>query len=491
LGEEASYVLTFEPGADADAALVEIARTLPVVITHRFGSVLEGAVVLTDSPPEAMLMVDGVATVDRDAEIELPDPEQPAPEEPEPTVPDPEEPEPTLPDPEEPEPTLPDPEEPDPGRPNPGVGDVPWGIDRIDQRELPLSGSFTSPSQAGGVVVYVVDSGVSPHEQFGDRLAPGLDLVRDGRGTTDCDGHGTHVAGTIAGKSVGVATGATIVPVRVFDCQGVSRSARLLEALDWIAANHPSGRPGVVNYSGSMSPASGAVAVQGLINRGLTFVTAGGNEGHSACIGTGGTGMMGAIVVGATDATDARTPWSNYGECLDLFAPGEGIRSASNLTMDATVELDGTSMASPHVAGAAAVLLGLSPGLSPAQVETVLLESATAAVTNPGQGSPVRLLYLDPASVPIATPPPVAAAPAVPVEVASATAEPPQMREAVLALTGGDPRALLALGSILLLAGMVVLAAARRREDEALLLVSPTIAGPEPCRMPVTRRTTS
>jgi subtilisin family serine protease len=499
LGAEASYVITFEPGADADAALIEIARTLPVTITHRFGSVLEGAVVRTEAPPEAMVMVDGVATVDRDAVIELPDPEQPDPDspdpetpdpdQPDPDTPDPDQPDPETPDPEQPEPTLPEPVEPAPEQPDPVVSDVPWGLDRIDQRALPLSGTYTSPTAGAGVIVYVVDSGVSPHDQFGGRLAPGLDLVGDGRGTTDCEGHGTHVAGTIAGSTVGVASGATVVPVRVFDCEGTTSGARLLEALDWIAATHPAGRPGVVNYSGSMSSTGGAVAVQGLISRGLTFVTAGGNDGQSACVDTGGTGMMGSIVVGATDATDARTSWSNYGACLDLFAPGENIRSASIQAADATVAKDGTSMAAPHVAGAAAVFLALNPTMQPAQLESLLVSSATPTVSNAGSGSPNLLLYIDPAAVAVAvaTPPPVVAPPAVPVEVAGTTTE-PQIRAAVLAFTGGDPRALLVFGTLLLLVGAMAVVASRRDRWNTPELAGPSVVLPDPCQLPIIKR---
>ena len=250
-----SYLITFDVGADVDSVLVELEQSLPVTITHRFGSVLQGAVVTTAAVPEAMVMLPGVATVDRNVVVELPpveeepevpevgDPDVPdvddpdVPEDPNdpgtPVDPDPDPDTPVDPDPETPvdpdpeTPVDPDPETPvDPEPEVPEPSNVPWGLDRVDQRALPLSGDDRSATKGEGVIVYVADSGVSPHPQLGDRLRGGVDLVGDGRGTTDCQGHGTHVAGTIAGNDVGLAAAATIVPVRFLDCEGVGHVGR-------------------------------------------------------------------------------------------------------------------------------------------------------------------------------------------------------------------------------------------------------------------------
>ena len=492
-------MITFDRGSDADSALVELEQTVPVLITHRFGTEIEAAVVRTSSPPEAMLTVDGVATVDPDVEIELPDPdasspdapdpgqpdpespkpespqpELPEPENPDPQLPDPEVPRPEIPDPEVPEPEVPGPELPEPEHPEPEVPDVngiPWGLDRMDQRSLPLSGSYSSPAQGNGVVAYIVDSGINPHDDFGARLGRGADFVRDGRGTSDCTGHGTHVAGTVGGATLGAAGAVSLVPVRIFGCDGTASLHHFVEALDWIAVNHPAGKPGVINVSGGGGGSDATqVAIERMLAIGLTFVSAAGNAGESACGSAHGIGVVGAVVVGATTASDARAEFSNFGPCVDLFAPGDDVRSASHVSPSATTVHDGTSMAAPHVAGAAAVLLSMDPSMTPAEVESALLEEATATVQDGGAGSPNLLLHVDPRRV-AAPPRTIATPPSDQVAVEGRTTT-NTVQQIGLALTGGDPRALLGFGLVLLLSGAIAVTSGRRFAGPAIRTVS-------------------
>ena len=279
-----------------------------------------------------------------------------------------------------------------------------WGVDRIDQPALPLSTTYTYPTAAGaGVTAYIVDSGVAPHAEFGDRLAPGYSTVVDSYGTRDCNGHGTHVAGIVAGSTYGVAKKATVVPVRVLDCKGSGSWSSLVAGLDWVVANHAPGVPAVANVSlgGAVSSTVDA-AVQRIIDDGVTVAVAAGNSDTNAC-NFSPARLPAALTTGATEKTDRRASFSNYGPCLDLFAPGAGITSAwptgatPTAQGTATNTISGTSMAAPHVAGAAALLLSQSPSLTPADVAERLTGQATKdTVTKAGSKSPNRLLFVAP-----------------------------------------------------------------------------------------------
>jgi subtilisin family serine protease len=282
----------------------------------------------------------------------------------------------------------------------------PWGLDRVDQDALPLSDSYTYPNDAANVTAYVIDTGIlAAHADFGGRVRSGYTAINDGRGTTDCNGHGTHVAGTIAGKVRGIAKAARPVAVRVLGCNGSGATSGVIAGLDWAAADHSPNTPAVANLSlGGPANTSMDAAVQGLIKDGVTVAVAAGNDTVDAC--TASPARAGAAVtVGATDRADQRASFSNYGTCLDLFAPGVEISSDWYTSTTATRSLNGTSMATPHVAGAAALLLSADPALTPADVTNKLLTSATPDVVgDPGAGSANRLLHVAPGTATAPTP---------------------------------------------------------------------------------------
>ena len=280
-----------------------------------------------------------------------------------------------------------------------------WGVDRLDQRARVFDNLFRHTRTGQGVTAYVVDTGVSAHNQFGTRLRAGFSTVNDGQGTRDCHGHGTHVAGTVAGQTLGVAPGASIVPVRVLDCRGSGASTGVLAGLDWIAANGT--RPAVVNMSlGGPAFSSLDAAAQRLVASGYTVVAAAGNSNIDACTQSPGR-ATGLVTVAASDNADAKASFSNTGACVALWAPGTNIASAGIASATAVVAMNGTSMAAPHAAGAAALLLQAQPTATAAQVRTRLLQDATPNLVLGVTGSTTRaMLFVGEGSAATPTPPP-------------------------------------------------------------------------------------
>ncbi|MFJ6575489.1 S8 family peptidase [Streptomyces sp. NPDC091368] len=276
---------------------------------------------------------------------------------------------------------------------------APWGLDRIDQADLPLSGTYTYPDSAGaGVTAYVIDTGVRiTHSEIAGRAVNGYDAVDGDAVAQDGNGHGTHVATTIAGTTYGVAKKAKIVAVRVLDNNGSGTTAGVIAGIDWVTAHHAAGAPAVANLSlGGGASTALDNAVKNSIADGVTYAVAAGNSGTNAS-STSPARVAAALTVGATSNTDAKASWSNYGSVLDLFAPGVSITAGWNTSDTATNTISGTSMATPHVAGAAAVYLAGHPSATPAQVATALVNGATPnKVTSPGSGSPNRLLKIVP-----------------------------------------------------------------------------------------------
>ncbi|WP_055599815.1 S8 family peptidase [Streptomyces aureus] len=270
-----------------------------------------------------------------------------------------------------------------------------WGLDRIDQRALPLNQSYTYPDTAGqGVTAYIIDTGVRiSHSDFGGRAFNGYDAIDNDNVAQDGHGHGTHVAGTVAGTSYGVAKKAKIVGVRVLNNQGSGTTAQVVAGIDWVTQNAV--KPAVANMSlGGGIDSALDTAVRNSIASGVTYAVAAGNDSSNAS-NYSPARVAEAITVGSTTNTDARSSFSNYGTVLDIFAPGSSITSSWNSSDSATNTISGTSMATPHVAGAAAVYLADNPTATPAQVSTALTSAATPNVVgNPGSGSPNRLLFV-------------------------------------------------------------------------------------------------
>ncbi|MCT4356178.1 S8 family peptidase [Streptomyces sp. Je 1-79] len=273
-----------------------------------------------------------------------------------------------------------------------------WGLDRIDQRDLPLSTTYTYNRTASNVTAYIIDTGIrTSHSEFGGRATVGTDTVGGGQNGQDCQGHGTHVAGTVGGAKYGVAKGAKLVAVRVLDCNGSGTTAGVIAGVDWVTANAV--KPAVANMSlGGGANTSLDDAVKRSIASGVTYAVAAGNGNFlglpaRAC-NYSPARVPEAITVGATDSADKRASFSNYGTCVDLFAPGVSITSAWKDGDTATNTISGTSMAAPHTAGVAALYLSANPTASPAQVSTALVNNATSGkVQNPLSGSPNRLLH--------------------------------------------------------------------------------------------------
>lgn len=383
-GVEARYVVRYAPGTDMSAT----ARTLRadgVAVGRTFTRAIDGAVVtLTAGEAAALVRSPGVLSVERDVTFTVAD-----------------------------------------TQPNPT-----WGLDRIDQRTLPLSATFTTPAAATPVNAYVIDTGTAPtHVDLANRVQAGFSAIDTGPGNTDCNGHGTHVAGTLAGSTYGVAKTATVIPVRVLDCTGTGFLSEVVAGIDWVVGQHQPGVPAVANLSlsGLANPTIDA-AMNALIADGVTAAVAAGNEATDACTRSP-AGVDAALTVAASNLADQQATFSNIGSCVDLYAPGVDITSIWPTTPDATLTISGTSMSAPHVAGTAAVLLSVQPGLTPAQVSDKLLADATVDVlTGTSPDTVNRLLFLDQyATPPPSTPPPPPAAPVqlkVPREAGSVDAAP-------------------------------------------------------------------
>ncbi|MFJ8867969.1 S8 family serine peptidase [Streptomyces sp. NPDC102473] len=270
-----------------------------------------------------------------------------------------------------------------------------WGLDRIDQAGTARDGAYTYPDAAGGdVTAYVVDTGVRvTHKDFEGRATSGFDAVDNDDDADDGNGHGTHVAGTIAGASHGVAKKAKIVAVRVLDDAGSGTTEQVVAGIDWVTANHKG--PSVANMSlgGSADPALDA-AVQKAIASGVTFAVAAGNESSDAGEGSPSR-VPEAITVASSTKDDEQSSFSNFGSVVDIYAPGSDITSAWNDSDDATNTISGTSMATPHVVGAAAVYLGGHPDATPEEVAAALTGGATPdAISNATEGTSNKLLKI-------------------------------------------------------------------------------------------------
>lgn len=280
-----------------------------------------------------------------------------------------------------------------------------WGLDRIDQR-TGLNNNYSYLTNGAGVDIYIVDTGVlASHEQFGSRVKAGFSTIVDGRNSSDCNGHGTHVAATAAGSTFGVAPAANIIPVRVLDCTGAGSVSGVIAGIEWAIGDHTTA-PAVMNLSlGAGKSDSLNAAIDRAFLDGITVVAAAGNSNVDACNVSPASNVNSALTVGATTTTDARASYSNFGSCLDLFAPGSAITSAWHTSNTNTNTISGTSMAAPHVAGLAARFLSAAPQAVPNQVMEAIKNDATPnMVTSAGTLSPNRLAYGDPAVMPVAPP---------------------------------------------------------------------------------------
>ncbi|MFJ8362956.1 S8 family peptidase [Streptomyces sp. NPDC093984] len=348
-----SYIVTLKGGTEAlSAAGKGIAEKYGARISHTYGSALNGYAVTVDERQARRLAADSrVASVVQDTRVAL-----------------------------------------DHYQKNPPS----WGLDRIDQPNLPLDKGYTWPEPAGaGATAYVIDTGIRiSHKDFGGRASYGWDFVDNDATAQDGNGHGTHVAGTIAGTAYGVAKQAEVVAVRVLDDNGSGTTAQVIAGIDWVTKH--ARKPAVANLSlGGYANAQLDAAVRNSIASGVTYAVAAGNDGLVAGLYSPAR-VDQAITVGASDRKDARASFSNWGSSLDLFAPGAAITSDSNTSDTGTATLSGTSMATPHVAGAAALYLARHPKATPAQVSQALVRRAVSGkIKGAGIGSPNKLLQVD------------------------------------------------------------------------------------------------
>ncbi|HVE76217.1 MAG TPA: S8 family peptidase [Actinomycetota bacterium] len=273
-----------------------------------------------------------------------------------------------------------------------------WGLDRIDQANLPLSTTYSYANTGAGVTAYVIDTGLKfSHSEFTGRATSGYDAI-DGGSADDCEGHGTHVAGTVGGTKYGVAKGVNLVIVRVLDCLGSGSYSQVIAGVDWVTGHHAAGAPAVANMSlGGGTSSALDTAVRNSINDGVSYAIAAGNGNilgwaQDACT-TSPARVAEALTMGATDKTDKKASFSNYGNCVDWFAPGVSIVSAGTSSNTATATLSGTSMASPHTAGVAALYLQSNPSASPAAVRTALFNLTTKGKVTSANTANNHLLF--------------------------------------------------------------------------------------------------
>ena len=278
--------------------------------------------------------------------------------------------------------------------------DATWGIDRIDQRALPLDMTYSYANTGSGVTAYIIDTGIRfSHSEFGGRAVTGFDAVKDDGSAEDCNGHGTHVAGTVGGATYGVAKQVSLVAVRVLNCLGVGSNANVIAGIEWVTAHHVS--PAVANMSLGSTSTSDALdsAVRNSIISGVSYVLAAGNGNllgfpKDACT-TSPARVVEAMTVSATNKNDKKPFWANYGDCVDWFAPGVGITSAWKSSDTATNTLTGTSMAAPHTTGVAALYLEANPAATPAEVQDALYAKATKGIVDGSRTGNNHLLFTD------------------------------------------------------------------------------------------------
>ncbi|MEU9919148.1 S8 family peptidase [Streptomyces sp. NPDC051001] len=347
-----SYLVTLKGGTKApSSAGRSVAEMYGAKISHTYGTVLNGYAVEADERQATLLAADSrVASVTQDTRVALEHSQQNPPS---------------------------------------------WGLDRVDQKSPPLDRSYTWPESAGaGATVYVIDTGIRiSHKDFAGRARYGWDFVGGDRTASDGNGHGTHVAGTIAGTRYGVAKRAEVVAVRVLDNAGSGTTAQVIAGIDWVTKH--ARKPAVANVSlGGYRNAQLDAAVRNSIKSGVTYTVAAGNDALPASLYSPAN-VRQAITVGASDKKDARADFSNFGAALDLFAPGVAITSASHKADTAKATFSGTSMASPHAAGTAALYLADHPKATPAQVSKALVAQAVSGkISGRGLASPNKLLQV-------------------------------------------------------------------------------------------------